>query len=513
MSRLSLATMVGLMLLAGCGGSSHNVTATNNPQVARYTFQAPAAGTVTVLFGKDTHYGLRTWAVPTSHAGPVSVLVAGMLPNTTYHMRALFQGEDGTSMRDRDQTFKTGPLPAKFTSTIIASTAAGQTPQPGIEMLDGVNAGGLPAPVATDLNGNIIWTYPFLDQSSGVSADPIRLLPNGNFLILIGHNSSALLGEPSGVDIVSEMREIDLAGDTVRRMTIADLNQRLAAQGFPLVAGGFSHDVLPLPNGHLIVITSQVKAVVLAGSPTPTNVLGDALIDLDENLIPVWTWDTFDHLDVNRRPFLFPDWTHGNSVVYSADDQSLIFSMRHQNWVVKINYGNGQGDGSILWRLGPGGDFKLLNSAEAEDTDPANWFYAQHAPRIFSKTSSGIFSMALMDNGDDRQFADGSNCPADSGAHCYTTIPVLQVDETARTAKFLFHQVLAPELYSFFGGNTDVLDNGHIQYDLAGLTGINAAVYEVTDEASPQPVWSLQIKGAYIYRGERIPSLYPGVQW
>lgn len=44
------------------------------------------------------------------------------------------------------------------------------------------------------------------------------------------------------------------------------------------------------------------------------------------------------------------DWTHSNSVTPTPDGHMLL-SIRHQDWVVKINYANGTGDGAVLWRL------------------------------------------------------------------------------------------------------------------------------------------------------------------
>ena len=119
-----------------------------------------------------------------------------------------------------------------------------------------------------------------------------------------------------------------------------------------------------------------------------------------------------------------------------------------------------------------------------------------------------------MDNGDDRVFADGTSCVAQAGAKCYTTIPVLEVNENEKTAKFLFHQILPPAQYSFFGGNTRPLDNGNIEYDLAGYLTGGTAVYEVTQQSSPQTIWSMSAPApALAYRAYRVPSLYPGVQW
>jgi hypothetical protein len=125
-----------------------------------------------------------------------------------------------------------------------------------------------------------------------------------------------------------------------------------------------------VPNGHWLLLTNiRVPFTDLPGYPGSTSVLGDVLVDVDRSFNPTWVWTTFDHLDVNRHPFNFPDWTHGNAVLYSAGDHNLLFSMCHQNWIIKIDYQDGKGSGDILWRLGPAGDFKLLGG-----TDPTNWF-------------------------------------------------------------------------------------------------------------------------------------------
>jgi arylsulfate sulfotransferase len=255
------------------------------------------------------------------------------------------------------------------------------------------------------------------------------------------------------------------------------------------------------------MVLSSASTPALTNLP-PTTVAGDAIVDLDENLQPVWAWNEFNHFDPNRHPMLFPDWTHTNAVLYSKDDGNLIVSMRHQNWVVKVKYADGAGDGSVLWRLGEGGDFALQGG-----TDPTDWSYAQHNPTFFSSATSGIFSLGIMDNGDDRQFPAGVICNTPGGPPClYSTIPVYQIDESAKTAKLTFHQILPSNLYNNFGGSTEQLANGNVHYDLCGV-GPNAAIYEVTQESTPKTVWSMQVQGTNVYRAERLPSLYPGVQW
>ncbi len=51
-----------------------------------------------------------------------------------------------------------------------------------------------------------------------------------------------------------------------------------------------------------------------------------------------------------------------------------------------------------------------------------------------------------------------------------------------------------------------------MEYDLCGV-GPGSYVYEVTQEANPQTVWSMTVTNTNFYRAFRIPSFYPGVQW
>jgi hypothetical protein len=73
--------------------------------------------------------------------------------------------------------------------------------------------------------------------------------------------------------------------------------------------------------------------------------------------------------------------------------------------------------------------------------------------------------------------------------------------------------VLSPSVYNFFGGNSEQLTNGDVEYDLCGQPGTSSLVFEVTNAANPQTVWQMHVTSNYFYRAYRLPSLYPGVQW
>jgi len=102
---------------------------------------------------------------------------------------------------------------------------------------------------------------------------------------VIGPNSS--LPAPPG--FLNVAREINLAGDTIREIAVSTLNSRLAAGNFNLVVNYFHHDIVALPNGHWLCLVNPNKEFPnLPGYPGTTTALGDAIVDLDTNLQPVW---------------------------------------------------------------------------------------------------------------------------------------------------------------------------------------------------------------------------------
>ncbi|HEX5411692.1 MAG TPA: aryl-sulfate sulfotransferase [Terriglobia bacterium] len=476
------------------------VSTTSNPLVARYSIVVPDGGKVKIEFGPDTSYGLNTWsqAAPPG-GGPVTILVAGMRSSSLYHMRADIEMPDGTQLQDVDHAFQTGPLPAGRIPQIAVQTSGILVPNSGVELLTLSNVQTKANPLealVTDLQGNVIWYYDL--NPTGTDSHfpyPIKLMSNGHMLVNVSNPGL--------------LREIDLAGNIIREMTVPELNTRLAAAGYNLSLTEFHHDFAMLPNGHIILLTFHYKNFTdLPGYPGATAVVGDTLVDLDQNWNPVWVWDAFDHLDVNRHPRGLPDWTHGNAVFYSADDGNLLYSSRHQSWIIKIDYEDGKGNGDVLWKFGYQGDFTLDSGA------PAAWQYGQHNIQILSANTAGIFTLGAFDNGYIRVLDDsGSLCGTTGEPDCYSRVPFFQVDEATRTAHVIWEDSNLP--FSSALGSIELLANGDVEFDEGFLFAnpFNSHVKEVTQEVNPQTVWELDVTGQAGYRIFRIPSLYPGVQW
>jgi arylsulfate sulfotransferase len=509
----------------GCGDALHYVPGvklralktTNNPLVAQYTVLTALGcpGQVMVEFGPDTSYGRRTaWFPVPASSNITTILVAGMKATTTYHMRAQAQAQctQATSYSTDDATFTTGTLPSLPFPTVTVTRPSPSPSSPenaGIEMIT-VPTINTPA-FFTDRDGNPIWYY-----DVGQSALPyvFKLLPNGNIIIMITANPIAT------TYAISSIREIDLAGNLIRELDIPTLGKRMQAAGFDFAPDNYTHDLFPLENGHLILLTNYSKNFTdLPGYPGSLAVVGDGLVDLDENWNPVWAWNSFDHLDVNRHLNGLPDWTHGNGVGYSPSDGNLLLSLRHQSWILKIDYSNGTGTGNVLWRLGYQGDFALTANGVPTD-DPSQWFSFQHFPVVISQTGPQTM-LGVWDNGNNRVLnIEGVVCgplPV-YNIPCHSVATIFQIDESAKVADLAWTD--SPGLYSLWGGSLNQLANGNVEFDanapvVPPVANAASIVQEVTQTAPPQVVWQMAITPgtSNAYRAYRYPSLYNGVTW
>lgn len=507
-----LSLSIGILfILASLGCGSGNSTSspgtavnhTQNPLVVQYSIPNFHVGlSAWVEFGTDTNYGRKTSVMTSSVTSPggqtLDILVAGMKPQTTYHMRAHVTWASG-SWVDQDHTFTTGALPTALAQALptfsitrpASGTQAGITAAPGVELLSLVAFGNTPVPngVVTDLQGNIIWYCP------PTGSVPIKPMQNGHFMLIFG--KSGLGG--------TDLEEVDLTCNAIRDISVTQVNQSLQKNGYSFSITNFHHDILELSNGHWIALGQISRDFTdLDGYSGP--VLGDAILDIDPNGNVVWAWSTFDHMDVHRHPyFLFPDWTHSNALVYTPDG-NLLLSVRNQSWVLKIDYANGTGAGDILWRLGNGGDF-TLSSGIVDD-----WFYAQHYPNLLSTNGSQL-TLAVFDDGDARPAPDGLGCGSTATEPpCYTRATIFQADESTHLATLQWQDL--PNVYTFWGGSINTLSNGDVEFAISDVvTTSESQIMEVTQSSNPQTVWQMNIKGAFAYRGYRIPSLYPGITW
>ena len=479
-------------------GSQAVVTPTANPLVALYSVPPSSAASVFVQFaaaGADPSW--RNTAVRAVVPGAsTNFFVAGMLPNTTYQMRHVFS--DGTG--SAPVLFTTGSIPA--TVTIPAFTVL-QPPGPGsdtnLDMVFHQFIRGAQSLAATNLAGQVMWYYDVSGSGFTLTKAGQSLVPGGTLLL---NGVDQYTPVPTAPNV---LREIDLAGNPVRETNLAAVNAQLAAMGYESVHA-FHHDVQRLADGTTVALAYTERAIDVDG--TLTNYVGEMVLALDSDFQVTWAWDAFDHLDVGRGPVLgevtqpgspeptaavplLPavDWLHVNAVALSPTDGNLILSVRHQDWVVKIDYQNGAGDGHVVWRLGAGGNF-TLNS-----TDPNAWFSHQHNAHYVDD-----HTLILFDNGNTRRESDPS---AHSRGQVWT------LDETNMTATPVLNVDLGD--YSFRLGSAQRLSNGNYMF-MSGSEGAvprdTARSIEVRPDGTPSYV--LKFANAE-YRAFRVRTLYEGV--
>jgi arylsulfate sulfotransferase len=372
-------------------GQQPVATPTANPLVALFSAPAcPDGSRFRAAFRRegDAAEHSRTGSEPCSSSRTSNIYVAGMRPDSTYEIHAEVVNGD-SSKAGPAVTFRTGMADGGSPALSIAiprDVKASSTEPLLIYSIEGPNQ----RPTATDLSGNVVWYLPVHEQSL------TRMLAGGRFLVLGGGISQ----QNSRLQVLSEM---DLAGNTLRETNIDRVAEQLEARGIHSVCKpnghecvpGFHHDAIRLPNGHTVAIASleRMQTKGAQGSEDPIDVIGVLLLDLDEDFQLKWVWDAFDHLDISRAAigaekcngpvggggcspvFLAPvanDWLHGNAVSYSRADGNLTLSMPEQDWVIKIDYQNGNGSGKVLWRLGDAGDFKT------DSGDKMPWFSYQH---------------------------------------------------------------------------------------------------------------------------------------
>jgi hypothetical protein len=183
------------------------------------------------------------------------------------------------------------------------------------------------------------------------------------------------------------------------------------------------------------------------------------------------------------------DWLHINAVSWSPVDGNLVVSVRHQDWVVKIDYRNGAGDGHTIWRLGQGGDF-VVNS-----TAPNPWFSHQHNAHYIDNDT-----LILFDNGNTRRASD---------PNAHSRGQVWALDEQTMTATLAFNGDLGN--YSMALGAAERLSNGNYSFT-AGFQGQAPNIFGQSIEVRPDGSKAYVLRvNRMEYRSYRTRTLYEGV--
>ena len=440
--------------------------------------------------------------------------IAGMYPTTTYNMHWETVDPSGHILHvGTDYPFTTGSIPSGITFPVTTVPIPAGPPSSNTAP---ILLQSYPVPTATDLSGNVLWYYP---QQVG---DLTRTEPGGRMFVI---------NSPKNILYNAVVREIDLAGNITLETNAQRINEQLAQLTDPITGQPrlpitqFDHEARRLPNGHIVVkgvdemlVTNAGQCGTTNGVPNTCDVLGTEVLVLNPNLQIVWAWDAFDFLDISRQasldeicqqtspgcPAFFlastaNDWLHTNSIQLTADGNFLV-SLRDQDWVIKINYANGKGDGSVLWHMGYQGDFTMIDPPTSPLCTTPNqqqeyaWFTHQHDVNFQFGAESVL---TVFDNGNLRR----QRCDKNGNSRGY----VLTVDETNMTVTPLLIQDLGG--YSAGLGSAQVIPGSpNYHFDNGEIVGPSSQSLEITPQGTT--AFELDSENVYTYRSFRMQDLY-----
>jgi len=380
---------------------------TANPLVALFsTLPCNAPESMLVSFKASTQTTSQLTPIVPCNGKTMNFYVAGMLPSTKYSLTGVFLSGGTVAGFTKTVTYTTGSIP----TTAVLPPITMISPAPAVAaseplLLHSYLFGAQPyLEAATDLNGNYVWYYQPYDGEGGYLT---RAQIGGYFWFI---------GNPNPNPYLQPLRVFDVAGNTLIETNTGRINEQLLAAGQPALTD-VDHELRTMGNGNILMIGST-DAVLGSNIQGGADVIYDLLVVLNPSMQLVWTWNSITcgncstQLPPTRAailgetcingqggcPPLTPpntianDWLHGNSAEL-APDGSILMSLRHQDWLLKIDYNNGTGTGNIVWRMGLGGDFTT-----AGISDPYPWFSHQHDAEW---DYSGPY-LTVFDNGNTR---------------------------------------------------------------------------------------------------------------
>ena len=429
--------------------SSSITSRPNNVLSAMITIRARSADSVGVRFGITGHSIDGVTPVVLGSTDSVLVPLLGLQEVTTYDVQAVASNKCGT-ITGPALTFTTDALPPDLPRYV----AAGVDPSPGYVAFAAGSFG-----IVIDNTGRIVWYHRF-PNGPGLNFQP---QPNGRYTARPNTTSAGEIGK---------WIEIDPLGNVTRTLGCAGgLQARL-------------HDFIAEGNGSYWLMCDRVQTMDLSstGGPSQAAVMGTGVQHISATGEVLFDWSPFDHLEVDLRAIEPADqavtpinWTHGNAIDLDTDG-NLLISFRNLSQIIKIDIHTG----AVVWRMGGAANQFTFQGV----TVPA--FARQHGLR-----STGVGSIQLLDNLGD---------PRGSRAERY------QYDEAAHTVRLISSIASSSGAIALTGGTTQSLPGGRVLVSFG-----NGGSVEESDAAG-NIVWKIQGNPGYVFRAERIRSLYsPGV--
>lgn len=349
-----------------------------------------------------------------------------------------------------------GKTLALTTATLPADlpryTASGSDPAPGFTVFAAGRYG-----IVIDNSGRVVW-YRRFDDAVGLS---FMAEPNGHYAL---RPSTAATGD------VEPWLEVDPRGRIVRTLACAR-----GLQTRP-------HDLMLDPDGSYLILCDETRMMDLSavGGVAGAKVTGTVLQRISATGTLLFEWSPFDHFTITDlaladRTGANVNWTHGNALDRDTDG-NIILSFRSLNEITKIDATTG----AVIWRLG--GERNQFNFPGLAPPP----FVHQHGLRV-----AGDGTILLLDN---------------IGEHAGSRAERYSIDERERVARLVHTYSSLPGVVTEIGGSVQPIAGGHT------LVSFGTAGRVEEYDADGRVVWRIEGNAGYVFRAQRITSLYaPGV--
>lgn len=208
----------------------------------------------------------------------------------------------------------------------------------------------------------------------------------------------------------------------------------------------------------------------------------------------IWTWsgieDGAEQGQIPAGSSSDTDPHHANAIDDQWEDGRLYLyvSMRNQNQMMKLDYETGE----VIWKLGVGGDFTLLEKDGTPATDD-RWFFNNHDAKMY-----GPNLFAVHDNGTERANYGGVN---------YSRGLQLELDQEAMTARIKF-EYTEPNWVEPIWSGYDVYPDGRSLVAIGHCWLCTSQKVASIIELDPagQVLWRADMTNEkeHLYRAERI---------
>lgn len=331
-------------------------------------------------------------------------------------------------------------------------TASGEDPSAGYVVF----AAGLYG-IVIDNTGRVVWYHRF-PYGAGLS---FMAEPNGRYVA----KPNTVTPAPNDPWV-----EIDVLGNVTRTLGCA---QNLASR---------PHDLIAQPDGSYWLMCDELRTMDLSavGGVAGARVTGTMVQHVSSAGAVLFQWSPFDHFEItdgepNDRKGGTVNWTHGNAIDLDADG-NLLVSFRNLNEITKIDAVSG----AVIWRMGGRrNQFSFFDSSLSA-------FAGQHSVRV-----SGAAEISFLDN---------VGTPGESRAKRYV------VNAVAHTTQLAGIYTASPAAVTQIGGSVQPTERGRT------LVSFGTAGRVEEYDAKGNVVWRIDGHAGYVFRAERVLSLYaPGV--